>query len=222
LSDGGDHHPRFTLNAQHSTINTETRSIMIARFFLTVGISALVAGVAQSQTPAIAPADVQVAAAVLPLPADSRASATVLGYGADGKLTTLRKGTGPMICLADDPKEARFHVACYHDAMEPFMARGRELRASGVTGPQVDSVRFRESKSGALKVPNHPSSLYSLTGGAFDPATNTAPGARWLYVVYIPYATAASTGLSDKPQESAPWLMFPGTPKAHIMFTPRM
>jgi hypothetical protein len=103
------------------------------------------------------------------------------------------------------------------------MARGRELRLSGVVGPQVDSVRFREAKSGALKVPTHPSSLYSLTGGpGFDKATGTAPGARWLYVVYIPYATSATTGLSDKPQANAPWIMFPGTPKAHIMFTPRM
>lgn len=195
---------------------------MIARFSLTVGMTVFVAGAVQAQTPAIAPADVQIAAAVLPLPADARATATVLGYGADGKLTTLRKGTGTMICLADDPKEQRFHVACYHDAMEPFMARGRDLRASGVTGPQVDSVRFRESKSGALKIPTQASSLYSLTGGSFDPVTNTAPGARWLYVVYIPYATAASTGLSEKPQEGAPWIMFPGTPKAHIMFTPRM
>ncbi|HEX6316461.1 MAG TPA: hypothetical protein VFZ73_16435 [Gemmatimonadaceae bacterium] len=178
--------------------------------------------VARAQTPTIPPAEQQIAAAILPLPADARSSATVLGYGADGKLTTLRKGTGTMICLADDPKLAQFHVACYHEAMEPFMARGRALRASGVTGTQVDSVRFREAKSGALKVPNHPASLYSLTGGSFDPATGTAPGARWLYVVYIPYATTASTGLSDKPQDGAPWIMFPGTPKAHIMFTPRM
>jgi hypothetical protein len=171
----------------------------------------------------IAPADEQIAAAVLPLPADSRATATVLGYAPDGKLVTLRKGTGTMTCLADDPKVPEFHVACYHEAMEPFMARGRELRLSGVSGPQVDTVRFREAKSGALKVPTHPSSLYSLTGGTgFDKATGTAPGARWLYVVYIPYATSATTGLSDKPQANAPWIMFPGTPKAHIMFTPRM
>ena len=167
--------------------------------------------------------DQQVEAAILPLPAEYRATATVLGYAADGKLTTLRKGTGPMTCLADDPKIQAFHVACYHDAMEPFMARGRDLRQSGVNGPQVDTVRFREAKAGTLKVPTNPSSLYSLTGGTgFDPKTGTAPGARWLYVVYIPYATSATTGLSDKPQDSAPWIMFAGTPKAHIMFTPRM
>jgi len=195
---------------------------MIGRFRWTVALIALAAAVAPAQTTTTPSADDQIAAAVLPLPADARASATVLGYGADGKLITLRKGSGSMTCLADDPKEARFHVACYHDSMEPFMARGRELRTSGVTGTQVDSVRFREAKAGTLKLPNHPASLYSLTGGAFDPATKTAPGARWLYVVYIPYATSATTGLSDKPQENAPWIMFPGTPKAHIMFVPKM
>jgi hypothetical protein len=195
---------------------------MIGRLGWTAVLSGVVATVAGAQTAAIAPAQEQIAAAVLPLPADARATATVLGYGSDGKLTVLRKGSGSMTCLADDPKAAQFHVACYHDSMEPFMFRGRELRASGVTGTQVDSVRFREAKAGTLKLPNQPASLYSLTGGTFDPKTGTAPWARRLYVVYIPYATAASTGLSDKPQENGPWIMFAGTPKAHIMFTPRM
>jgi hypothetical protein len=195
---------------------------MSVRTALFGAMSVMVAVGAVAQTPTIPPADDQVAAAVLPLPAEGRATATVLGYGADGKLTTLRKGTGSMTCLADDPKVAQFHVACYHDSMEPFMARGRELRASGVTGTQVDTVRFREAKAGTLKIPTHPASLYSLTGGAFDPATKTAPGARWLYVVYIPYATGATTGLSEKPAGNAPWIMFPGTPKAHIMFAPGM
>lgn len=194
---------------------------MFARLRWTAALI-VVAAVAPAQTPTIQSVENQIAAAVLPLPADARATATVLGYTADGKLNTLRKGTGTMTCLADDPKEERFHVACYHDSMEPFMARGRELRTSGVTGTQVDSVRFREAKAGSLKLPTQPASLYSLTGGAFDPATKTAPGARWLYVVYIPYATSATTGLSDKPQENAPWIMFPGTPKAHIMFVPKM
>jgi len=195
---------------------------MIARLGWTFALSCVVAANGVAQGTVIAPAPDQITAAVLPLPADARASATVLGYGADGKLTMLRKGSGAMTCLADDPKLPQFHVACYHDSMEPFMARGRELRASGVTGTQVDSVRFREAKAGTLKLPSHPASLYSLTGGTFDPKTGTATGARLLYVVYIPYATGATTGLSEKPQDNGPWIMFAGTPKAHIMFTPRM
>jgi len=38
----------------------------------------------------------------------------------------------------------------------------------------------------------------------------------------MPGATTASTGLSAKPAEGTPWIMFPGTPKAHIMLTPKM
>ncbi|MBK6457477.1 MAG: hypothetical protein IPF87_15595 [Gemmatimonadetes bacterium] len=170
----------------------------------------------------IPPAAEQVAAAVLPLPPEYRANARVLGYGSDGKLITLRDGK-VMTCLARDPKAPRFHVACYHESMEPFMARGRELRAQGVTNAaEIDSTRFREVKSGKIAMPKFPAALYSLTDGAFDPKSGTAPGAKHLYVVYIPYATPESTGLSTRPNGNQPWIMFPGTPKAHIMFTPTM
>ena len=166
----------------------------------------------------------QVAAAVLPLPAPLRDGATVLGY-ADGAttLSTLRKGTGEMVCLAPAPAAQRFHVACYHQSLEPFMARGRALRASGVTGDGVDSARFAEAKAGKLAMPAMPAALYSLTGKveSYDLASNATNGARALFVVYVPNATAASTGLSTQPSRT-PWLMGAGTPKAHIMFTPDM
>jgi len=184
-----------------------------------------------AQNPPTAPADStppsadqQIAAAVLPAPEDMRANATVLGYAPDGRFTKLRQGSGALICLASNPKSERFHVACYQRSLEPFMARGRALRAHGVTGDRVDSVRFAEVRSGKLRVPRHPAVLYSLTGPAdsFDPATGTAPKAKPLFVVYVPFATAKSLGLSTTPVEGAPWIMHPGTPKAHIMFAPRM
>ena len=102
------------------------------------------------------------------------------------------------------------------------MARGRALRAQGVTGERVDSARFAEVKAGRLAMPTQPAALYSLTGGSYDAAANAAPGARPLYVIYIPGATAESTGIPTQPAQGTPWLMFPGTPKAHIMFVPRM
>ncbi|MDH5315778.1 MAG: hypothetical protein OEW44_04805 [Gemmatimonadota bacterium] len=166
----------------------------------------------------------QVASAVLPMPEGLRAGATVLGYREAGKLVELRKGTNGMICLADDPTSPAFHVACYHEGMEPFMARGRQLRAEGVTGDQVDTVRYREAKEGTLKLPTMPAALWQMSGapGSYDAEKNEIKGARSLYVVYIPYATEQSTGLPAKPAPGLPWLMFPGTPKAHIMFIPTM
>jgi hypothetical protein len=148
-----------------------------------------------------------------------------MGYqGASSQLAMIREGKGPFTCLANDPAGQGFHVACYHEAMEPFMARGRALRASGVKGEQVDTVRFAEVKTGKIVMPKQPVLMYQLFGpaGAFDAATGTAPKAKPLVVVYMPGATAASTGLSTKPAEGTPWIMFSGTPKAHIMLEPKM
>jgi hypothetical protein len=195
--------------------------------FVFLALAALPA-LAQAQAapaPAVPSSAQQVAAELLALPAEFRADARVLGYESGRReLVALRQGKGPFTCLASDPAAPQFHVACYHQSLEPFMARGRALRASGVKGDRVDTVRFAEVRAGKLAMPAHPASLYQLFGppGAFDPATGTAPKAQALYIVYLPGATAASTGLSVKPAEGTPWLMFPGTPKAHIMFEPRM
>ena len=173
-----------------------------------------------TQAPAtIAPPAQQIAAAITPLPEELRAGAAVLGYSGDGKLTSLRAGKNDMICLAPEPGQAKFHSACYHKGMEPFMARGRALREQGVKGAQVDTVRFAEVKSGKLKMPSQPTMLYQIFGGTFDPAAEKVTGGQWLYVTYIPFATPTTTGLSAKPSEKGPWIMFPGTPKAHIMFS---
>ena len=175
-----------------------------------------------AQSPVIPTASWQIAAAVTPLPEELKAGATVLGYEVAGKLVTLRAGRNDMICLAPDPAMKNFHSACYHNAMEPFMARGRELRASGVKGAQVDTVRFAEVKKGTLKVPAQPSMLYQIFGGTFDEPSGKVTGGSALYITYMPFATTASTGLTSKPSDKSPWLMFPGTPKAHIMFSVSM
>lgn len=192
---------------------------------LVLAVISAIAPVALVAQATIPTATQQIALAVLPLPAEFRADATVLGYSPEGKLVTLRAGTGAMTCLADDPKEEKaFHVACYHKSMEPFMARGRALRAGGVTGAQVDSVRFKEVKSGKIKMPKQ-AALWSLSGDAAvaDVAAGTVTsGARALYVVYMPYATPATSGIPAAPGKNAPWVMYPGTPKAHIMFVPTM
>lgn len=176
---------------------------------------------AQSTIP---PADEQIAAAVLPLPADMRAGATVLGYRTSGKLEVIRTGGNGMRCLALYAVRADFHVACYHVSLEAFMARGRELREHGVTAQDaVDSVRFTEVKSGKLKMPAH-GALYSLTGPktAWDPVRRSVSGATPLSVLYMPFATTETTGISTNPATRGPWLMYPGTAKAHVMIVGSM
>jgi len=201
------------------------RSILFPLLLLAVPAASASAQTAPAPA-STANADYQVAAAISPLPQEFRATAQVLGYraGTSG-LVELRSGKGPFICLADDPNEQpRFHVACYHRTMEPFMLRGRELRAKGVTGAPMDSVRSAEAVAGKIKMPTAPASLYSQTSttSAFDLATGATAGARALFVVYVPFATPETTGLVTRPAGNQPWLMNPGTPKAHIMFTPTM
>lgn len=172
------------------------------------------------------PPERQIDEAVLAAPEPMRAGAGVLGYGASGELTTLREGSNSLLCLADDPEEEGFRVACYHRDLEPFMARGRELRANGVTGDSVDAVRFSEIRAGELPMPEHPAALYNLGADAApeDPASGEVPGAQRLFVLYVSGATAEEVGLPASPvegMEGVPWLMLPGTPKAHVMFTPQ-
>lgn len=165
----------------------------------------------------------QIAAAVLPLPVAQRAGAGVMGYRTAGKLEVLRQARNGMRCLADNPSDDQFHVACYSTSMEPFMARGRALRAAGTPGTQVDTVRFAEVKQGKLRMPTAPASLYSLSGPKddFNAATGTAPRSKPLFVLYMPGATTATTGISSTPGKG-PWLMYPGTPKAHLMLSHEM
>jgi hypothetical protein len=180
---------------------------------------------AQENPTSVLPADLQIAAAVAPLPEAFREEAAVLGYSPDAPgLVILREGTGSFVCLADDPADQRFHVACYHRSLDPFMARGRQLRAQGFSGEVLDSIRNTEAEAGTLLMPRHPATLYSLTGPpeSHDPATGAIAGARALYVIYVPFATGESTGLPTRPEGRLPWLMNAGTPKAHIMFMPEM
>ena len=143
----------------------------------------------------VRPVAEQITAATQALPKEMRDGAGVMGYKVPGKLEWLRPTKNGMMCLADDPAEEQFHVSCYHDSMDPFMARGRALRESGVKGAQVDTVRFAEVKAGKIKMPAAPASLYQIFGkkDAFDAASGTVKQGNPLFVVYIPFATTATT-----------------------------
>jgi hypothetical protein len=164
--------------------------------------------------------ETQIAVAVLAAPVELREGAAVLGYNPKGDLVTLREGKNELICLASDPAKSSLSVACYHRELEPYMARGRELLAQKVTGQQRNDVRWKEIAEGKLSLPREPRTLYVLTGTGFDAASGKVTDSYLRWVIYVPFATTQSTGLSTKPSDSAPWLMSPGTAGAHIMINP--
>ena len=168
-------------------------------------------------------AAIQIKSALLAAPEEKRDSCTVYGYSADTQLVLLRKGTNELICVADDPKVPEFSVSCYTRDLEPFMQRGHELRKQGIKDQQVFDEREKEVKAGTLQMPKQPATLYvySAKDKDVDPATGEVKNGYLRYVIYIPYATAASTGLPEKPDaDGMPWIMHPGTHGAHIMINP--
>lgn len=176
---------------------------------------------AQGDIPA---ADVQIKSAVLAAPETTRDGAKVYGYDIKGNLIVLRKGSNHMICLADDPNSPGFSVSCYPEELEPFMERGRVLKNEGKSFSEIFAQREEEVKNNKLKMPVDGTTLfvfYTNDEAAFNPKTGEVTGGNFRYVVYIPYATAASTGLPLSPEAPGmPWIMDPGTHRAHIMITP--
>jgi hypothetical protein len=183
-----------------------------ASWLLTVLLAAPLA--AQVPTP-----EIQIAGAVSAAPEALRSGATVLGYRNYHKMEVVQQGANEMICLADDPSETRWQVSCYHRDLEPFMRRGRELTEAGKSRGEIDSIRLAEIQSGMLKMPDGPRMLYNLYAPAdsVDNATGLARSPASLQVIYVPYATPESTGLSTRPGAGLPWLMQPGKPWAHVM-----
>ncbi|MEP7272243.1 MAG: hypothetical protein ABI882_12135 [Acidobacteriota bacterium] len=166
-------------------------------------------------------AEQQIASAILAAPEERRAGAAVLGYDAQGKVVELRKGSNDLICLADKPGDARFSVACYHKDLEPYMARGRELELQGIAGGERnEKYRWKEVKEGTLKMSREPRMMYVVTGKGFDAVTGTVTNSSIRWVLYWPFATGESTGLSTKSKRGEPWLMDAGTPGAHVMISP--
>jgi hypothetical protein len=176
-----------------------------------------------AQNATIPSAEIQIKGAVLAAPEDKRAGAMVYGYNAKGEYVVLRKGTNEMVCLADNPNQKGFSVSCYHKDLEPFMARGRELKDAGKTAQEIFDIRESEAKSGKLVMPKQASNLqvFSAPEEAYNAATGEVTKGSFRYVVYIPWATAASSGLPIKPEAPGmPWIMNPGTHRAHIMIDP--
>jgi hypothetical protein len=170
-------------------------------------------------------AEVQIKGALLAAPSASKDGALVYGYNEKSEFIVIRKGTNEMVCIADDPAQDGFNASCYHKDLDPFMERGRELKKQGKSTKEIMDQREADVKAGKFKMPSAPTTLfvYYAPAASYNAQTGEVSNGNFRYVVYIPYATAETTGLPLKPNADAPgmpWLMDPGTHRAHIMITP--
>lgn len=163
-----------------------------------------------------------IATALMAAPEASRANCKVIGYNIAGEFVTFKEGSNELIVIADNPKQKGFNAACYHKDLEPFMARGRELKAEGKSGQEIFDIREEEMKSGKLSItPGATLHIYYGPDELYATASAKVQHANYRYVVYMPWSTSESTGLPEVPLASNhPWIMNPGTHRAHIMITP--
>ncbi|NJY62725.1 hypothetical protein HC174_08140 [Salinimicrobium sp. CDJ15-81-2] len=181
------------------------------------------AGLFAQSTSKILSKEIQIKTASLAAPEDLREGVMVYGYDETGELVVLQEGTNHLVCIADDPSKKGINVSCYSKKLEPFMTRGRQLIEEGKAEMERREIRRNEAESGELELTDTPAMTYILSGTEenYDRNTGELKDGHFRYVIYIPYATTESTGLPDKPfAPGMPWLMDPGTHRAHIMVTP--
>ena len=129
--------------------------------------------------------------------------AAVIAPGANGKMAELRAGTNGWTCMADAPETPGLDPMC--------------LDKQGMLWAQALMSKAKKPGNTA------PGIVYMLQGGsdisATDPfATKTdhfieSPPH---YMIMWPY-DAKSTGFSATPKKTGTWIMWAGTPYAHLM-----
>ncbi|MFK7814490.1 MAG: hypothetical protein AB8B59_18485 [Maribacter sp.] len=191
--------------------------------FLATLVLSMFSACAQEEKPEIMPKEVQIKTALLAVPEDKQEGAKVYGYNDDGEVVVLREGTNDLVCIADNPYNKGIQVSCYFNELDSFMNRGRELKKEGKETMDIRKMRGEEVAAGKLKMPEAPSMMYIFYGSeeTYDKTKGTLGDGQFRYVIYTPFATAESTGLPLKPHaKGMPWLMDPGTHRAHIMVGP--
>ena len=159
-------------------------------------------------SPAVAGVDHSdpIASAMAAAPEAVGSGAAIATIGEDGSMATLREGTNGFTCMPDSPATPGPDPMCMDkNAMDWAMAW------IGRTAPPTD----------------RPGIMYMLAGGTdasnTDPyATKPAEGANWVETgphMMIVGSAAALEGYpaSESPDTSVPYVMWAGTPYAHLM-----
>lgn len=163
---------------------------------------AVSAEMSKAKVKKMSPAEI-IRSATSAAPRDIAEHAAVIAPDANGKMTELRAGTNGWTCMADQPDSPGVDPMCADKAsMEYLQAWMNKAPKPANTVPGI---------------------IYMLQGGsdisAHDPfATKTdhfieSPPH---YMVMWPF-DAKTTGFSTTPKKTGTWIMWAGTPWAHLM-----
>ena len=129
--------------------------------------------------------------------------AAVLAPDANGKLAEIRAGTNGWTCLADEPDTPGLDPMCIDKQSMLF----------------IQSLMSKAAKPANTA----PGIVYMLKGGSdisatdpFQATTTNYVDSPPHYMIMWPY-DAKSTGFSTTPKKTGTWIMWAGTPYAHLM-----
>jgi len=155
-----------------------------------------------------APSDQQlIASAMTAAPAAVSKDATVVAMTADGKMRTLRTGTGVFTCMPDNPATPGPDPMCWDrnsDAwMQAYMHHGT---------PPAGKVGLMYMLAGGTDASN--TDPYATAPSASNHWIKTGPH---IMIVGADDAFYAQYPKAADPDTSAPYVMWAGTPLMHLM-----
>jgi hypothetical protein len=155
--------------------------------------------------PDLSTAEGKIASAMSAAPMGIASAATIMDMGADMKLTELRKGTNGWTCLPDMQMTPGTDPMCLDEQSVAWMQAWMSH-----TAPKLNADGLVYMLQGASDASND------------DPFAETPPaGADWVntppHVMVLPVNPKSLDQMSSDPQSGGPFVMFKGTPYAHVM-----
>ncbi len=134
-------------------------------------------------------------------------NATVVKFDAQMQMTTLKEGTNGFTCIPDDPTTPTNDPLC--------------ADAAGMAWIQAIATK-EQPPAGKVGF------IYMLQGGSgmsnADPYATEPVGGKWqedgphVMIVNAMDMLAMYPQMAENPDTTQPYVMFPGTPYAHLMF----
>jgi hypothetical protein len=184
------------------------------RIILAVAGALSVASAVEAQATYLTlPNDQLIARAVMAAPANARESASVVKWAADNTYTTIREGTGTLVCYdhSGGPGERPFAVQCTNPGNLPRVQQNYQIEAQAAGDcDRLRSLLQAAESNGTRVVPIFGSVFMSLSG-------NDQASAGHHTTIAVPGATQASMGLPETRNAGGGYIMDAGTSTAHIM-----
>jgi|SRR5688572_14629181 len=172
------------------------------------------------------PDSAEIALAVSAAPAELSSNAAVYTVR-DGKVVTLRAGTNGSSCMvARDSHAGSLYPICYNpEATRTVLERELmqvRLRTLGVAEDSIDRAVDAAYKRGELEIPKDVALAYMMSPQQVLFSSAGKEGRRvgaWHphLMLYMPGATPAKLGLSDKGTGEPIQVGSPGTPQAEVI-----